>query len=53
MREVPERYSGDKDDLLMRSLIDKYSVEGNTGGKPNGHFFLTKADSEAVKSPKN
>lgn len=26
----------------MHSLISKYALEGNTGGKPNGHFYMTK-----------
>lgn len=26
----------------MRSLINNYSVEGQTNGHPNGHFYLTK-----------
>lgn len=25
----------------MKSLISKYSLEGNTNGKPNGHFYMT------------
>jgi hypothetical protein len=38
-RKVPEHFSGngDHDDLLMKSLITKYSVEGRTkNGKPSG-----------------
>jgi len=41
-REMPERFSAESDDLLMNSLISKYSVEGNDGGSPNGHFFVRK-----------
>jgi len=29
---MPDRFSAESDDLLMNSLISKYSVEGNTGG---------------------
>lgn len=41
-REVPERFSEVKDDRLMHSLITKYSLEGRTDDKPNGHFYMTK-----------
>lgn len=43
-RQTPSQYSQSEDDLLMRSLINKYSLEGRntTTGTPNGHFFLTK-----------
>jgi len=47
-REVPEKFSKEADDRLMNSLISKYSLEGNTGGKPNGHFFLNKEGVTAV-----
>ena len=32
----------------MHSLITKYALEGNTNGKPNGHFFLNKEGVKAV-----
>lgn len=41
-REMPARFSDESDDRLMNSLISKYSVEGNDGGVPNGHFFVRK-----------
>jgi len=41
-RKIPDNYSNGSDDLLMRSLIDTYAVEGKTDGAPNGHFFMTK-----------
>ena len=48
VREMPNRFSAESDDLLMNSLISKYSVEGNAGGQPNGHFFVRKSDGLAV-----
>jgi hypothetical protein len=39
---VPDHFTQEKDDGLMRSLINNYSVEGQTNGTPNGHFYLTK-----------
>jgi hypothetical protein len=29
-------------DLLLKSAIKKYAVEGKTNGKPNGEFYITK-----------
>lgn len=41
-RKVPALYdSTDKDDLLMRSVISNYALEGVTDGAPNGKFYLT------------
>jgi hypothetical protein len=47
-RKVPEMYSEEKDDRLMNSLIDRYSVEGRTNDKPNGHFYILSKDMEKV-----
>jgi hypothetical protein len=35
-KKIPEHFSKDSDDLLVRSLITKYAVEGRVNGKPNG-----------------
>lgn len=47
-REVPGRFSAESDDRLMNSLISKYALEGNSNGKPNGHFFLNREGVTAV-----
>lgn len=47
-REVPAMYTEEKDDRLMWSLINRYSVEGRTADKPNGHFFMLSKDMERV-----
>ena len=37
--------STDRDDLLMRSIMETYAVEGKgADGKPNGKFFITRSD---------
>jgi len=41
-RVVPSNFARGTDDLLMRSLITTYALEGKTDGKPNQHFYLTK-----------
>ena len=42
-RTVPEKYTAEKDDRLMNSIIDVYSVEQKNGaGEPTGNFFLNK-----------
>jgi len=45
-REIPEIWdSSDRDDLLMRSIIEKYAIEGKgEDGNPTGHFYLTRYD---------
>ena len=35
-KKIPGHFSKDSDDLLVRSLITKYAVEGRVNGKPNG-----------------
>ena len=47
-RVVPDHWTGAGDDKLMESIISKYSLEGNTDGAPNGHFYVTKAGCEAI-----
>lgn len=43
-RQVPDKFSNDSDDLLMRSAISTYAVEGKgDNGGPNGKFFITRA----------
>ncbi len=38
---MPDRFSDSKDDLLMRSLIRTYAIEGRASdGKPTGKFYL-------------
>lgn len=40
-RETPSRFAGERDDSLMRSLINNYAVElKDKDGKPTGNFFL-------------
>lgn len=43
-RVVPNRFSEERDDTLMRSLIQNYAIEmKDKDGKPSGHFFFDKA----------
>lgn len=49
-RVVPERFTQEKDDRLMNSIISKYAVEGKTDNAPNGKFFLTKKGAAGVAS---
>ena len=32
----------------MNSLIGRYSLEGNTDGEPNGHFYLDRTGANSV-----
>lgn len=47
-RDIPDRFESEADDTLMRSLYKNYATEGETGGKPNGHFWVTFADGQRV-----
>ena len=45
---MPARFAADTDDLLMRSLIKRYALEGKTDGAPNGKFYLDYGSAYAV-----
>ena len=57
-REIPERFVGDAAqedvvpvDKFTQNLIANYAQEGTTGGdhpKPDGHFYITKAQAHTV-----
>ena len=48
-RVVPEHFSGDGDDLFMRSMINTYADEGKNGdGSPNGKFTLRESSARAA-----
>mgnify|MGYP001409928989 FL=1 len=48
-RQVPDLFgSTDKDDLLMRSAISTYAVEGKGDNGPNGKFFITRGNMNAL-----
>ena len=48
-RVVPEHFSGDSDDLFMRSMINTYADEGKNGdGSPNGKFTLRESSARAA-----
>lgn len=47
-RATPERFSGERDDSLMRSLIENYSLELKSDGAPTGHFYLDQSGAKAV-----
>merc|ERR1719453_1574955 len=54
-RVPPSHFSGDGDDIFMRSMIMKYAMEGKTGedekepeGTPTGEFFMDEAATRAA-----
>ena len=58
-RVTPKHFSADNDDLFMRSMIQKYSLEEKTkvkelddgtkiGGEPTGKFWLDKDKAKAA-----
>merc|ERR1712083_371097 len=50
-RVVPARFSGDSDDIFMRSMISNYAIEAaNKDGSPTGNFYMTPATTRAAAS---
>jgi len=48
-RQTPDRFSGERDDSLMRSLIQDYAIELKDGsGAPSGNFFLNQEGARGV-----
>ena len=48
-RVTPARFSGDSDDIFMRSVIQNYAQEGATdGGEPTGVFTLSESSAKAL-----
>ena len=50
-RALPAYFSGDSDDLFMRSMCKTYALEGkNKDGSPNGNFMMDEATTRAAAS---
>ena len=50
-RAIPAYFSGDSDDLFMRSMCKTYALEGkNKDGSPNGNFVMDEATTRAAAS---
>ena len=47
-RVMPERFTAERDDRLMNSLIGKYSREVKINGSLTGEFFCNKEDAQAA-----
>jgi len=48
-RKIPDRFTEERDDRLMNSLIKTYSVEvKDVNGNPTGNFFLNKDGAKAA-----
>ena len=49
-RTMPPRFTAQRDDRLMNSLINSYAREIHQDGKQTGQFFLNHDDAKAVSS---
>ena len=49
-REVPQRFSAERDDRLMNSIIKNYAREVKKDGKLTGQYFCNKEDAQALSS---
>ena len=50
-RVIPAYFSGDSDDIFMRSMCKTYALEGkNKDGSPNGNFMMDEAVTRAAAS---
>ena len=47
-RNMPARFSEERDDRLMNSMVGSYAREVFNDGKPTGHLFLNKEDARAA-----
>merc|ERR1711934_790997 len=49
-RVIPERFSGDADDIFMRSVYQNYALEAKDDdtGKPLGQFVLDETQAKAL-----
>ena len=47
-RTVPERFTQERDDRLMNSIIKNYSREVKLDGKLTGHFYCNREDAMAL-----
>ena len=47
-RDIPDRFSEERDDRLMNSLIKNYAVEIKLDGKDTAQYFLTKDGAASV-----
>ena len=49
-RQIPARFSGDSDDIFMRSVFNNYASEkaDKDTGKPLGVFYITEASARAL-----
>ena len=51
VRVIPAFFSGDSDDLFMRSMLNTYALEKkNKDGSPTGNFVLDEAAARAAAS---
>ena len=49
-RNMPNRFSEERDDRLMNSMVGSYAREIFIKGEPTGHHFLNKADAKAMSA---
>merc|ERR1712178_576594 len=50
-RDIPAHFSGDTDDLFMRSVFKNYALEGkDDSNKPTGKFILDEVQAKALAS---
>jgi len=47
-KDIPERFTAERDDRLMNSILDVYSHEVKIDGSLTGHNFSNKADALGV-----
>ena len=47
---MPERFTKERDDRLMNSILDKYSIETSEDGVKTGHFFCNREGAQALSN---
>ena len=47
-REIPQRFTEERDDRLMNSILENYAIEIKENGNPTGQFFCNKEGARAL-----
>ena len=47
-KSIPQRFTAERDDRLMNSILSKYAIEVNVDGENTGHMFCNEKGARAL-----